>query len=254
MQEEKSYLESPLAIRRTDGMDSVRKLIAEKLMEQGKTMAEVSRAIGRNHAYLQQFLKRNVPQDFPEKHRPALARELGVPESSLKRSLNGTQGLAGGSIKPLIADHGQTLSYVNKPGSRPGSELVGEVDLPVFGMAEGGRGALIITDEPVDRVVRPEPLLRVKEGYGIIVSGDSMSPAHKSGSTALVNPHLPPRPGDSCIFRSHAEDGTVHICIKELVRATKEEWIVKQYTPAKTFGLKRSLWQECHVVVGNFAR
>jgi hypothetical protein len=61
-------------------------------------------------------------------------------------------------------------------------------------------------------------------GYGIIVTGDSMSPAFESGSTALVNPNLPPRAEDRCIFRSLDNDGAlIEICFKELVSFTDDE-------------------------------
>ncbi len=122
----------------------------------------------------------------------------------------------------------------------------------MFGTAQGGSGALIVTDQPVDWVVRPDPLLRVRDGYGMIVTGDSMAPMHKHGSTALVNPHLPYRSGDTCIFRNHADDGEVQVIIKELRRYTETTWHVRQYNPLKDYTLKRSEWQICHVTVGNY--
>lgn len=137
-------------------------------------------------------------------------------------------------------------------GAIPGSELVGDQDLPVFGTAQGGTGALIVSDRAVDWVVRPAPLLRVKDGYGMIVTGDSMDPAIKSGATALVNPHLPPRAGDLCVFRNHQDDGTVLVCIKELRRQTDTAWHVRQLNPRKDITLKKSEWQVCHVTVGSF--
>jgi phage repressor protein C with HTH and peptisase S24 domain len=136
----------------------------------------------------------------------------------------------------------------------PGEDLVGDRDLPVFSTAEGGRGSLILSNDAVDWVVRPDPLLRVKDGYGMIVTGDSMSPEHKSGSMALVNPHLPWHAGDTCVFRSVSDDGTEIACIKELRRWTDTTWHVRQYNPKKDFTMKRSEWQVCHVTVGNFKR
>lgn len=244
-------------------MDAVRKLILEKADERQTNLAELSRKVGKNHAYLQQFIKRNIPATLPEKIRPLLAEALGIEENDLrppelKVPKNGTSSRA---KSPYIGGVASDLEPVNMTNSRqkgggilPGAVLVGEADLPVFGTAQGGRGALIITDQPVDWVVRPDPLLRVRDGYGAIITGDSMSPEHKEGSIALVNPHLPYRPGDTCIFRSTAEDGSVHMCIKGLVRATPETWHVRQHNPKKTFTLKRSEWQECHVTVGNYSR
>ncbi|WP_061023942.1 S24 family peptidase [Bradyrhizobium sp. CCH5-F6] len=244
-------------------MDAVRKLILEKIAERETNMAEVSRRIGKNHAYLQQFIYRNINQELPERTRIALAEALGVGEAelkppSLKEHKNGSNTAAVGlpprdNLVDLNATRVSQLTR-DKDLIRPAADLFGAADLPVFGTAEGGKGALIVTDQAVDWVVRPEPLLRVRDGYGIIITGDSMSPAHESGSTALVNPHLPPRAGDTCVFRAHGDDGTVHMCIKKLVRITEDAWHVMQHNPQKSFKLKRSEWQECHVTVGNYSR
>lgn len=255
-QEAKSYLVKNRNLPISSTMDAVRELILEKARERGTNLAELSKRIGKNHAYLQQFISRGIPGELPEKVRDLLAPALGVEERQLKTG----SAKAGGNHqpshakKPIVAAqlHMSGKEHTAADGVLPGAELVGEADLPVFGTAQGGRGALVVTDRAVDWVARPAPLLRVRDGYGMIVTGDSMAPAHKSGSTALVNPHLPPRAGDTCIFRSHADDGTVTICIKELVRFTDDAWHVKQYNPKKSFTLKRSEWQVCHVTVGNY--
>jgi phage repressor protein C with HTH and peptisase S24 domain len=242
-------------------MDVVRKLILEKLAEKGLTMSEASLRIGKNHAYLQQFLKRGYPLELPEKSRLPLAELLGVPEEQLrgpssklpKRDYARTSQATRESLvaRPEAAPL-QSGNDNNTPMLTPGVSLVGDRDLPVFGTAEGGSGALIVTDTAVDWVVRPDPLLRVRDGYGMIITGDSMSPVHKHGSTALVNPHIPWRPGDTCVFRSHREDGDNLAIIKELRRATDDTWYVRQYNPPKDFTLKRSEWQVCHVTVGSY--
>lgn len=242
-------------------MDLVRKLILDRLSELDLKMSEASLRIGKNHAYLQQFLKRGIPAQLPEEVRTALAELLRVPEDRLRgtsaklpkreyvKTNTENESLVAPSSRAGTVPHNQQ----NVPGATPGSQLFGERDLPVFGTAQGGEGSILLTNEAVDWVLRPSSLLRVKDGYGIIVTGDSMSPEHKPGSTALVNPHLPPRAGDSCIFRNHADDGTVKICIKELVRQTGDAWHVKQHNPPKTITLKKSEWQVCHVTVGNYS-
>jgi phage repressor protein C with HTH and peptisase S24 domain len=242
-------------------MDVVRKLILEKLAEKGLTMSEASLKIGKNHAYLQQFLKRGHPLELGEKSRLPLAELLGVPEDQLrgpssklpKREYVKVNTISRESlIAPTEVHHLLSANEQNISGMKPGASLVGDKDLPVFGTAQGGSGALIVTDQPVDWVVRPDPLLRVKDGYGIIVTGDSMAPKHDHGSIALVNPHLPYRSGDTCVFRNHADDGEVLVIIKELRRYTEATWHVRQYNPPKDYTLKRSEWQICHVTVGNF--
>lgn len=237
-------------------MDAVRKLILEKVDELGTNLSELSKGIGRNHAYLQQFINRGVPESLPEKVRPALAAKLNVKPSDLvsarlRQEIN--QIVTG--IKTPIVTAARREPQSSEPAELvPATQLLGLVDLPVFGTAQGGRGALIVTNDAVDRVVRPDSLLRVKDGYGMIVTGDSMAPEHKSGSIALVNPHLPPRAGESCVFRRHDDDGTVYACIKELRRWTETSWHVRQHNPKRDFTLKRSEWQVCHVTVGNYFR
>lgn len=232
----------------------MRKLIGDRLEALNLTMSEASLRMGKNAAYVQQFLKRGIPRELGENERARLAGILGVDEKELRGP--GSQTLPSRNYaKP------ENHSAPQKSGTRhnlldnasPIPPVFGNVDLPVFGTAQGGQGgALIMTNEAVDFVVRPAPLLRVKDGYGMIVTGDSMSPQHENGSTALVNPHLPPRNGDTCVFRSHQDDGTVLAIIKKLRRFTDDTWYVSQFSPKKDFQLKRSEWQICHVTVGSY--
>ena len=65
-------------------MDVVRHRIRALVKRDGVTLAEVSRTIGRNHAYLQQFMRRGTPKALPEQVRIALARYFGVDEAALR--------------------------------------------------------------------------------------------------------------------------------------------------------------------------
>lgn len=231
-------------------MDLVRKLILEKLSELGLGMAEVSLLLDRNETYLQQFLKKGSPRELRERERMLLAEILKVSENELR-------GPSAPLPKRAYEKHATRESLIDvaprpnhttivegaAPRTIPSASLFGDVDLPVFGSAQGGDGALIITDRPVDWVARPSVLLRVADGYGMIVTGDSMDPALKTGSTALINPHLPPRVGDLCLFRSH-HDGTDHAKVKEFRGETETSWKVREYTPPRDFSLKKSEWQD----------
>lgn len=239
----------------------VRKLILDRLQELGLNMAEVSQRLGRNVTYLQQFLKKGSPRELHERDRIRLAEMLKVSEDQLRGPSSTLPKreyvkVAPSSRESLIAPQERpTLLSGNEQNAsamKPGASLVGDKDLPVFGTAQGGSGALIVTSEPVDWVVRPDPLLRVKDGYGMIVTGDSMDPALRSGSIALINPHLPPRPGDYCLFRNHADDGTTHVAIKEYRGETDTVYKVRQYNPPRDFTLKKSDWQVRHRVVGSY--
>lgn len=132
--------------------------------------------------------------------------------------------------------------------------LVGERDLPVYGAAEGGRGALIVTNDPVDYVRRPAPLAQVKDGYGLIIVGESMVPEMKPGETALVHPHLPPVAGEPCVFYADNEAGEQRVTVKSYVRSTSTHWHVEQWNPPRKFTLDRKEWQRCERIVGKYSR
>jgi DNA-binding XRE family transcriptional regulator len=131
-------------------------------------------------------------------------------------------------------------------------------DLPVHGAVEGGRGALIVSADPVEYVARPAPLMNVRDGYGVLIVEDSMAPEFEPGDVALVHPHLPPKPGETCVFYAEQEDGTTLAIIKRLRRAAPDVWHVTQWNPGenqpKDFTLNRAEWQTCHVTVGRYTK
>jgi phage repressor protein C with HTH and peptisase S24 domain len=241
-------------------MDKVRALILQKLAETGLSMKDASLKMGHAHSYLYQFLKKGSPRELHERDRFSLAEALDVPEDQLRslsapvqkrsyeeKSVNSRQSFIDRLRQPPHSNTGAPARAV------PNADLFGtHQDFPVFGTAQGGQdGALIVSESAVDWVARPAMLLRVRDGYGMIVSGDSMFPEHKAGSVALVNPHLPPRMGDSCIFRSHI-NGTDLAVIKEYRGQSETHWKVRQHNPPKEFTLKKSEWQICHRTVGNY--
>lgn len=143
---------------------------------------------------------------------------------------------------------------VKNSDETPDPPLVGERDLPVYGAAEGGGGALVVTNDPVDYVRRPAPLAQVKDGYGLIIVGESMVPELKPGETALVHPHLPPISGEPCVFYSDNGHGEQHVTVKSYLRATATNWHVQQWNPPKKFALERKDWQRCERIVGKYSR
>ena len=64
------------------------------IQERGEDYSALSRLIGRNAAYIQQFIKRGVPRKLDEKDRETLARYFGVSEKVLGgRAETGLEGL-----------------------------------------------------------------------------------------------------------------------------------------------------------------
>lgn len=161
---------------------------------------------------------------------PRLAGALGVPLSEIDEELQGK--VAGGPI--------------------PRADLVGETDLPVFASTEGGEGQIIVSTDVVDRVRRPSVLVHVREGYGVIVTGDSMIPAFRPGEIALVHPMLPPRLEDAVILYDRDKERS---SIKEYRGSTEKAWKLRRYQPKQEdFSLSRADWPTVHTVVGKYSR
>lgn len=64
-------------------MDITRKTISKRIQELGLTYKEVSEQLGRNPAYIQQFLERNVPATLKESDREKLSAILGLSDEQL---------------------------------------------------------------------------------------------------------------------------------------------------------------------------
>jgi hypothetical protein len=73
-------------------MDIVRETLDRLIREQGDDYASISRLLGRNAAYVQQFIRRGTPRKLDEDDRRLLARYFGVDEGAL-----------GGSGAPVVA-------------------------------------------------------------------------------------------------------------------------------------------------------
>ncbi len=219
-------------------MDAARKLLVDTLARRSDLdLKNLSLTIGRNHAYLQQYLMRGSPRELPEAVRHGLAPLLGVSPDDLR------------STAPQVG--GRLEGDLRGTGSLRAAD---RADLPIYASAEGGGGIIIITSEPIDFIRRPEPLLSVRDGYACYVIGDSMSPAYEHGDLLLVHPGRPARPGDDCAFIRSQDDGTQEALIKRLLRSTTEKWRVRQFNPAKDFDLDRSQWQKIQLIVGKYSR
>lgn len=64
-------------------MADVRAALEGLIVSRGANYADLSRLIGRNAAYIQQFIKRGVPRKLGERERRLLAGHFGVPEQLL---------------------------------------------------------------------------------------------------------------------------------------------------------------------------
>ena len=136
------------------------------IRDRGEDYASLSRLIGRNAAYIQQFIKRGVPRKLDEEDRRTLARYFGVAESLLGA--------------PEEADREKTRT----------PELV-MIDRLEVG-ASAGPGALAAGERRLGRIGLPPDWLRRlgvsrKSLSFIQVDGDSMAPTLGDGDDILVD-------------------------------------------------------------------
>ena len=111
-----------------------------------------------------------------------------------------------------------------------------------------------ITAEPIDWVIRPDPLISVEKAFAVHVVGDSMEPRIEHGERVYVNPALPPRRGDDVLLVNDNEPGTWKALVKRLDRWDTDNWHVRQYSPAKEFTLKKRDWPKAFVIVSRASR
>jgi hypothetical protein len=141
-----------------DGRAALARLIAER----GEDYAGLSRLIGRNAAYIQQFIRRGTPRRLAEADRRILARYFGVDEAVLGAP---------------AAEPGQGLRPV------PRLDVDAAAGAGAYDGDERGGGHIAFDPAWLRRVARGAP-----DQLSIIrVAGDSMAPTLADGDDILVD-------------------------------------------------------------------
>ena len=99
------------------------RLVLERLCaERGEDFAGLSRMLGRNPAYIQQFVRRGVPKRLKEEERRKLARYFSVPEALL-----GGPAEQPGRIAGLVSVNRHAVAVSAGPGALVSDELGGPI-------------------------------------------------------------------------------------------------------------------------------
>ena len=199
-----------------------------KLIQQRRTdLKKASLAIGRNAAYLQQYLYRGIPKTLPEDAREALAAFLGVPEESLRPAKS--ESALESALPQVVA--AASVSAIG--GGMPGFSQVPELDV----RASAGHGAFHEGDEEIkavwmfpDAVIRHELRARSANLRIITIDGDSMEPLLASGDRVLVDTsqRVPAPPG---IFVIWDGLGIVAKRIEHIPTAEPSRIVIKSVNP-----------------------
>jgi phage repressor protein C with HTH and peptisase S24 domain len=141
------------------------RLVLERLcVERREDFAGLSRMLGRNPAYIQQFVRRGVPKRLKEEERRKLARYFAVSETLLggpPEDPPAADGLVSVKRHPVAASAG------------PGAFVAEELGRPYFAFDD--RWLKVLTSTP------PANLSVVR------VEGDSMAPTLSAGDDILVD-------------------------------------------------------------------
>jgi phage repressor protein C with HTH and peptisase S24 domain len=209
--------------------DPVRRLIVDRLQARNLDMANVSRAIGRNHAYLFQFLTKGSPAELPEKTRIALAAQLLVDESALR---------AGGAPSST-----PQRERANARIGNPIEDPFNWQTIPVYGQAVGGvDGRFIFNGQKITDVIAPPSLSNVADAYAVYVVGESMEPRYFAGETIYVHPRLPIRKGDFVVVQLKADEENENEklgYVKQFLSMDDRRIRLTQFNPVKTLEFSR---------------
>lgn len=146
-------------------MDDPRQVLEKLCKERGENFAGLSRMVGRNDAYIQQYLRNGTPRQLPERERRILARYFQVPETYL-----------GGPPDDPLAAFGELVPVAKVPvraSAGPGSIPGDESAKPYFAFDPLWLKSL--TGSPASKL----SVIRVE--------GDSMAPTLSAGDDILVD-------------------------------------------------------------------
>lgn len=141
------------------------RLVLERLCaERGEDFAGLSRMLGRNAAYIQQYVRRGVPRRLGEEERRKLAQYFGV-----------SQTLLGGPAETMSAPAGliSVDRHAVAVSAGPGAIVTQELGKPYFAFDERWLKALTPSSPSNLSIVR--------------VEGDSMAPTLNAGDDILVD-------------------------------------------------------------------
>ena len=145
--------------------DESRAILEKLCAERGESLAGLSRLLGRNDAYIQQFLRKGTPRRLPERERRVLARYFSIPESMLGAP-EADPELDTGALVPVAR-------VAARASAGPGALGHDEAARPYFAFDQ--RWLRAMTNSSASRL----SVIRVE--------GDSMAPTLDAGDDILVD-------------------------------------------------------------------
>jgi len=178
-------------------LDPVRLKVLKLIDRRGSDLKNASLAMGRNAAYLHQFVYRGTPKVLSEDDRTALAKHVGCEPDELRHRRRPER-------KPRSRPQGQAApaAVISDATGGPPANMIAIAEIDV--RAAAGAGAIHDGLEETrdlwyfpDAVVRHELRARAADLRMITISGDSMEPLLGSGDRILLDTsqRIPVPPG-----------------------------------------------------------
>jgi phage repressor protein C with HTH and peptisase S24 domain len=145
-------------------MEEARRALDELIQQQGDNYSAISRLLGRNAAYIQQYIRRGTPRYLDERDRAVLARYFGVDEKVL-----GAPDRRSGPVVELV--HVPMLSVEASAGHGALAEM--ESKCAQFGFDENWLRRLTASKASSLSIIG--------------VHGDSMEPTLHDGDQVMVD-------------------------------------------------------------------
>lgn len=208
--------------------EQIRELVGQRIEASGRPLSDFSKAVGKNHAYMFQYVKMGKPRTLPEAVRDLLAPELGLRPEDLKP---GSPAAPPSNVRP--APDAPDIA----PGALPR-------DVPILGTAVGGvNGDFELNGEIVDMARRPPALSGMKSVFALYVVGDSMSPAFEPGDLVFLQRSRHPAPGDYVVIemKPRGDDGEVRpALLKRFAKIAGDTLILQQFNPPMDLPVPRA--------------
>lgn len=236
LQEGKSYATTKKDFSYTPGMDPVRKLIADKAEEHGGLSA-LSKRVGKNHAYFQQFIRRGIPVYLPEIVRGRLSKLIGVPEDALRG-----QDVPAKEPVPLAPRNAKISAPV---------ELGRGSTVPLMGQGKAGpNGRFVFNGQRIADILAPPSLARVQGAYAVYVIGDCMSPRYEAGEVVFVDPNRPVVKGHYVVAQIAGDEGDAPDgYIKQFVAFDDKRLKLQQLNPRKILTFPKGIVVSVHRII-----
>lgn len=202
---------------RESRLDDLRRLILRKMREHRFTLADLSRAAGKNEAYFHQFIWRPKPKGLPEDVREAIAPLLTMHPDELR-----------GHARPTMPAVLRRAPEADAIRPMPATSETGSArDIPVY----QDTAERIEPSSAQEWTYRPPSLLTAGPAFAVWISAPRGR--LRVGDLAFLRPNQPPRLGDTVMALDNdkrmvamgdlAEVTATHILIEEQKGAPKKK-------------------------------